>query len=120
VTFFDMATSLCGSRFDLSALRPDIIEDECGDEESKKDSNNTITDLVEICVGRITLKDADEEGERDLQAGIIDPVASGRDPARDGSGTSNYQWLKLFAIIYPSFANSRSPRTERTVRVKLP
>jgi hypothetical protein len=30
------------------------------------------------------------------------------------------RWLKFFAIVYPSFANSLSPRTERTVRVKLP
>jgi hypothetical protein len=53
-----------------SALGPNVIEDECGDEESKKDSNDTIGDV--------------------------------------------------FAIVYPSFANSRSPRTERTVCVKLP
>jgi hypothetical protein len=56
------------------------MEDECGDEESDKDFNDTIAEV--------------------------------------------------FAIVYPSFANSRSPRTERTVpafakaaagkRVKLP
>jgi len=61
---------------------PDVVEDECGDEESEKDSNNAIADVIEIGIGRVTLKDAVEESECDLQAGITDPVASGRDPAR--------------------------------------
>src|SRR5713101_7370745 len=36
----DAHTSLCGSRFESSALGPDVVEDECGDEESEKDSNS--------------------------------------------------------------------------------
>jgi len=68
---------------------PDILKDESGDEESKKDSNDTIADVIEMGIGRVTLKDAVEECECDLQAGITDPVASGRDPARDGSDTGN-------------------------------
>jgi hypothetical protein len=48
------------------ALGPDILEDESGDEESKKDSNDTIADIIEVCVGRVTLKDAVEESEGDL------------------------------------------------------
>jgi hypothetical protein len=48
------------------ALRPDILEDESGDEESKKDSNNTIADVIEIGIGRVSLKDAVEESECDL------------------------------------------------------
>ena len=32
-------TSLCGSRFDSRVLGPDVLEDEPGDEESEKDSN---------------------------------------------------------------------------------
>jgi hypothetical protein len=36
------------------------VEDECGDEESKKDSNDTIADLIEIGTGRVTLKNAVE------------------------------------------------------------
>jgi len=39
-------TSLCGSRFDSSALRPDVLEDESGNDESKKDSNNTVADVI--------------------------------------------------------------------------
>jgi hypothetical protein len=38
----------------------DVIEDECGDEESEKDSNETIADVIEIGIGRATLKDAVE------------------------------------------------------------
>ncbi len=39
------------SWFDSSFLGPDVIEDECGDDESKKDSNNAIADVIEIGVG---------------------------------------------------------------------
>ena len=39
---------MCRSRFDSSALGPDVIEDECGGEESEKDSNDTIADVIEI------------------------------------------------------------------------
>ena len=41
-----LLTSLCGSQFDSSALGLYVIEDECGDEESKKDSNDTIADVI--------------------------------------------------------------------------
>ena len=61
------------------------MEDECGDNQTKKDPNNTVADIIEICIRRVTLKDAVEKSEGDLQAGITDPVASGRDPAHDGS-----------------------------------
>jgi hypothetical protein len=57
---------LCGSRFDSSALGPDVLEDESGDDQTKKDSNNTVADIIEICIRRIPLKDANEERERDL------------------------------------------------------
>ena len=44
----------------------------------------------------------------DTERDLIDPIVQ------------LLRWLKLFAIVYPSFANPRSPRTERTVRAKLP
>ena len=40
-------------RFESSVLGPDVIEDECGDEQSKKDSNNAIADLIEIDIRRV-------------------------------------------------------------------
>jgi len=74
---------------DSSPFGPDVIEDECGDEESEKYSNDAIADVVEIGVGRLPLKDAVEECECDLQTGITDSLATGRNPARDGRGTSD-------------------------------
>src|SRR6266853_3419813 len=81
--------SLSGLRSDSSALRPDVIEDEAGDDQTKKDSDDAIADVIEIGIGRVSLKDAVEESECDLQPSITDPFASRRDPARDGRGTSN-------------------------------
>jgi len=57
---------------------PDVIEDECGDEESEKDSNDTIADVIEICIRRIPLKNAVEKSEYDLQPSVTDPFASER------------------------------------------
>src|SRR5438105_15741373 len=82
-------TSLCGVRFDSNALGPDVFEDDSGDDETEEDSDDAIADVIEIGIGRVTLKDAVEESECDLQTGITDPFASRRDPARDGSGTSD-------------------------------
>jgi hypothetical protein len=59
-----------------SALGPDVMEDESGDDQTKKDSNNTVTDVIEICIRRIPLKDAVEKSEGDLQPGITDSFAS--------------------------------------------
>jgi hypothetical protein len=59
-------TSLCGSRPDSSALGPDVFEDESRDDETEENSNHTIADVIEIGIGRVSLKHAVEEGERDL------------------------------------------------------
>jgi hypothetical protein len=45
-TRYSSTISLCGTRFDSSALEAGVIEDECGDEESKKDSNDTIANVI--------------------------------------------------------------------------
>src|SRR5437899_5973900 len=76
-------------RFDSSALGPDILEDKSGNDETEEDSDHAVADVIEICVGRVSLKDAVEESECDLQPSVTDPFASGRDPASDGSGTSD-------------------------------
>src|SRR2546429_767800 len=65
------------------------MEDKPGDDQTKKNSNDTIADVIEIGVGRVSLKDAVEESECDLQPSITDPFASRPDPAGDGSGTSD-------------------------------
>src|ERR1700730_10284410 len=71
------------------ALGPDVLKDQAGNDQTKKNSNDAVADVIEISVGRVSLKDAIEESECDLQPSINDPFASRRDPARDGSGTSN-------------------------------
>jgi hypothetical protein len=59
---------LClGPICDSGSLWPDVIEDESADEESEKDSNDTIAEVIEIGIERVTLKDAVEESECDLQ-----------------------------------------------------
>jgi len=40
------------------------MEDESGDEESEKDSNDTIADVIEIGIGRESLENTEEESER--------------------------------------------------------
>ena len=47
-------------------LGPNVSEDDSGDDETEKNSNDAIADVIEICVGCITLEDAVEESERDL------------------------------------------------------
>jgi hypothetical protein len=59
------------------------LEDESGNDQTKKDSNNTVADVIEICIRRIPLKDAVEKSEGNLQPSITDPFASRRDPAGD-------------------------------------
>jgi len=88
ITLLLSTTTSADTNGDSSALWPEVIEDECGDEESEKDSSDTIADVIEIDIGRVTLKDA-VESECDLQASITDPLASGRDPTRDRSDTGN-------------------------------
>ena len=65
------------------------MEDQPSDDEAKENSNDAIADVIEIGIGRVSLKDAVEECECDLQPSITDPFASGRDPARDGRGTGD-------------------------------
>src|SRR6266446_7972648 len=68
---------------------PDVSEDESGGDKTEKNSDDAIADVIEIGIRRVTLKDAIEESECDLQPSITDPFASRRDPARDGRGTSD-------------------------------
>src|SRR6266481_3239942 len=70
-------------------LGPDVSEHESGDDKTEKNSDDAIADVIEIGIRRVTLKDAIEESECDLQPSITDPFASRPDPARDGRGTSD-------------------------------
>src|SRR5712691_8550501 len=81
--------SLCGLRFNTSAFGPDVLKDQSGDDETKENSNDAIADVIEIGIGRVTLKDAVEESECELQPSITDSLASGRNPARDHRSASD-------------------------------
>jgi hypothetical protein len=50
--------------WDSRALGPDVMEDESGDEESEKDSDDTIADVIEIGIGRESLENTEKESER--------------------------------------------------------
>ena len=47
-------------------LRPNVSEDDSSDDETEKNSNDAIADVIEVCVGRITLEDAVKVSERNL------------------------------------------------------
>ena len=55
-----------GSQSVDRALRPDVSEDESGDDQTEKNSNDAIADVIEVCIGRITLENTVEKSERNL------------------------------------------------------
>jgi hypothetical protein len=74
-----MLRALISFRVSLAcALRPDVLKDKSGDDETKKNSNDAIADVIEIGIGRVTLKDAVEESECELQPSITYPLACPR------------------------------------------
>src|SRR5258705_13487234 len=79
--------SQCGPQSVDSALRPNVPEDESGDDETEKNSNDAIADVIEVCVGRITLENAVGKRERYLQTRVRDELCAGGDPAGDGRST---------------------------------
>ena len=46
-----------------SVLRPNVSEDEAGDDKTEEDSNDAIADVVEISIRRIALEDAVEKSK---------------------------------------------------------
>ena len=55
--------SQCGPQSVDRVLRPNVTEDDSGDDETEKNSNDAIADVIEVCIGRITLEDAVEKSE---------------------------------------------------------
>jgi hypothetical protein len=53
ITLLLSTTTSADTNSDSSALWPEVIEDECGDEESEKDSSDSIADVIEIGIGRV-------------------------------------------------------------------
>jgi hypothetical protein len=67
-----------------SVLRPDVSEDESRDDETEKNSNDAIANVIEISIGRISLEDAVEKSKCYLEARIRNHFAPGGDPTGDG------------------------------------
>ncbi len=55
--------SQCGPQSVDRAFRPNVSEDEAGDDKAEEDSNDTIADVVEISIRRIALEDAVEKSK---------------------------------------------------------
>src|SRR6266481_6308384 len=49
----------------FSPFRPDVLEDESGNDKTEENSNDTIADVIEIGIGRVSLETAVEESECD-------------------------------------------------------
>src|SRR4030095_4020827 len=78
-----------GSRFDSSPLGPDVMENECSDSESDQNTNDTVANFIKVCVGCVALEHAEEKSESDLETGVADAFASGRDPAGNCADCGN-------------------------------
>ena len=80
---------MVGLAFNSDPLGPDVSEDQSGDDETEKDSDHAIANLVKIGIGCKSLEETVEERESDLQPSIADSFAPGGDPAGDRRCTSN-------------------------------
>src|SRR6266850_1154059 len=53
--------------------------------DAENNSNNPVSDRVEICIRRKSLENAQEERQGNLQTRICNPLAACRDPSSEGS-----------------------------------
>src|SRR6266542_4588431 len=57
------------------------MEDECRNNQTKENADDTIANIVEVGVRRVSLKEAVIEGKGNLQTGVSDSVGSGGHPS---------------------------------------
>src|SRR6266496_5343440 len=57
------------------------MEDECRNNQTKENADDTIANIVEVGVRRVSLKKAVKEGKGNLQTGVSDSVVSGGNPS---------------------------------------
>src|SRR6266705_6807766 len=57
------------------------MEDECGHYQTKENADDTIANIVEVGVRRVSLEEAVKEGKGNLQTGVSDSVGSGGNPS---------------------------------------
>jgi hypothetical protein len=93
---FRSGSSLGSSR----ALRPNVLEDKSGYDDSENDAHDTIADFVEIGFGCVALKHAEEESEGDLQTGIGNSLAACCNPRpnRTDAGNKDHQRCDTFQL----------------------
>jgi len=89
------------------------MEDESGDDQTEENSDDAIADVVEIGVGRVSLKDAVKECEGDLQVRIADPFASGGHPASNARSKGDYYYKRRDRFYVRHQKHDRKKR-ERT------
>ena len=73
------------------------MEDESGDEESEKDSNDTIADVIEIGIGRESLENTEEESERRVATSSSFPDSPERENGNPNEGVRNKSSKSAFA-----------------------
>src|SRR5207247_61587 len=59
------------------------MEDECGHYQTKENADDTIANIVEVSVRRVSLKKPVKEGKGNLQTGVSDSVGAGGDPSSE-------------------------------------
>src|SRR5437773_12456815 len=57
------------------------MEDECGHYQTKENADDTIANIVEVSVRRVSLKKPVKDGKGNLQTGVSDAVGAGGDPS---------------------------------------
>src|SRR6266567_3292891 len=57
------------------------MEDECGHDQTKENADDTIANIVEVDVRRVSLKKPVKEGKGNLQTGVSDLFGSGGNPS---------------------------------------
>src|SRR5262249_39400013 len=83
------STSLCRLWFDSGSLRPEVVKDDRGNGEADQNANDAVADFIKIGVGCVALEHAEEKSERDLETGVTDAFASGRDPTGNCADCGN-------------------------------
>src|SRR6266571_441466 len=74
------------------------MEDECRNDQTKENADDTIANIVEVGVRRVSLKKPVKEGKGNLQTGVSDSFGSGGNPAgerRDACDENNQRGDRL-------------------------
>jgi hypothetical protein len=102
-----------------------VTEDEFGDEESEKNSNDTIADVIEIGIGRESLENAEEESERRERRSHLSPDSPERENGNPNEGVRNKSSKSVFAglespiVVFADESKSNPTRSAEQSRCTL-